>query len=68
MSDTSLFETLVKAKTIREDQTATINELRMLLAKARDKLALYRADHSGEYVGGTEYTELMRQIDAALAE
>lgn len=33
---------------------------------AREKLALYRAAHSGEYLGGVEYTELMRRIDAVL--
>ena len=68
MASDQLFETLVMAKTIRDDQTVQINELRMLLAKARDKLALYRAEHSGEYIGGTEYTELMRQIEKLVSQ
>ena len=43
-----------------------IERLRLLLSLARDLLALYRAEHSGEYVGGTSYAELSRRIDAAL--
>lgn len=37
------------------------------LLDAKLKLQLYREKHSGEYIGGVEYTELMRRIDAALA-
>lgn len=43
------------------------HRLRTALGHAREKLALYRQVHSGEYVGGVEYTALMREIDAALA-
>lgn len=38
-----------------------------VLLKAREKLKLYRDASTGEYVGGVEYTDLMRRIDAALA-
>ena len=41
-------------------------DLRPLLRLAKEKLQLYRAQHSGEYVGGVEFTDLMRRIDAAL--
>lgn len=43
-----------------------IERLRALLMLARDKLRHYRDAHGGEYVGGTEYSSLMRQIDEAL--
>ena len=36
------------------------------LREARQKLQLYREAHSGEYVGGLEYTQLIRLIDIAL--
>jgi hypothetical protein len=36
-----------------------------LLQDCKHKLELYRAQHSGEYVGGVEFTELIRRIDAA---
>ncbi len=62
------FEKLVDAKHRREDQSTEIDKLRLLLAKAREKLALYREAHGGEYVGGMEYSELKRQIDAALEQ
>lgn len=42
-------------------------QMRTLLRAAREKLALYRAQHSGEYVGGIEYTTLVREIDAVLS-
>jgi len=41
-------------------------KLRKVLLAARDKLKLYRQAHSGEYVGGMEYTALMREIDEAI--
>ena len=34
-----------------------------LLENCKYKLRLYRADHSGEYIGGMEYTELIQQIN-----
>jgi hypothetical protein len=40
--------------------------LEQALREAREKLKLYRAEHSGVYVGGVEYTELMSRIDALL--
>jgi hypothetical protein len=45
-----------------------IAELRSLLSDAGEKLSLYRKAHSGEYIGGAEYTDLMQRIIAALAE
>lgn len=36
------------------------------LEAARHKLTLYREQHSGEYIGGMEYTALLRMIDTAL--
>lgn len=40
--------------------------LERALAYAREKLVLYRQEHSGAYVGGMEYTTLIRLIDAAI--
>jgi hypothetical protein len=58
------------------EATTEIDRLRQLVAEAdprgdalraaREKLVLYRQTHSGEYVGGTELTALLRQIDQAL--
>lgn len=45
-----------------------IAELEAVLSAAKAKLELYRAQHSGEYVGGVEFTELMARIDAALSK
>ena len=42
--------------------------LRSALASAKEKLKLYRAAHSGEYIGGMEYVMLMQKIDAALTD
>lgn len=53
------------------DQTmrdAEITSLRTALSRAREKLTLYREAHGGEYVGGVEYTQLIREIDAALRQ
>lgn len=36
------------------------------LKAAKEKLELYRSQHSGAYIGGVEYTALIRQIDDAL--
>lgn len=46
--------------------TATEVQLRRVLLLCREKLVLYRKEHTGEYVGGMEYTVLLREIDAAL--
>jgi hypothetical protein len=54
---------------LREDRMATIEErkaLRTALLLAQEKLRLYRTMHSGEYVGGMEFTSLMNLIDEAL--
>lgn len=40
--------------------------MRQVLIDCKEKLQLYRKERSGVYVGGVEYTELMRRIDAAL--
>lgn len=45
-----------------------IAKLEDALRRAKQKLVLYRAEHGGEYIGGTEYTNLMEIIDAALGE
>lgn len=42
--------------------------LRLRLQEARHKLTLYREAHGGAYLGGVEYSELMRRIDAALSK
>jgi hypothetical protein len=49
-----------------EECLAEIGRLRAILRRSKEKLELYRAAHTGEYVGGTEYSVLMRQIDDAL--
>lgn len=41
--------------------------LAFLLERASEKLALYRAQHSGEYIGGVEYQNLQDNIATALA-
>lgn len=54
---------------LREDRPAMQDEhaaLRKALLLAKEKLALYRAAHGGEYVGGLEYTALVKLIDDAL--
>lgn len=43
----------------------TNEELSQLLWDCAYKLQRYRVAHSGEYVGGVEYTELQRRIAAA---
>lgn len=56
---------------VRRDRDALIGKvarLRDALTSAKEKLALYRKAHGGEYLGGVEYSELMRRIDAALSE
>ncbi len=43
-----------------------LEQLRIVLKEAKKKLQLYRAQHSGEYIGGMEYTMLMQLIDEVL--
>lgn len=38
------------------------------LEAAKEKLVLYRATHSGEYIGGMEYAALMALLDAVFAK
>lgn len=45
-----------------------MTELHQLLTDCREKLQLYRDQHSGEYIGGVEFTALRGRIDAALAK
>lgn len=42
------------------------DEARAALRAAKQKLHLYRAKHSGEYIGGMEHSALMTMIDEAL--
>jgi hypothetical protein len=44
----------------------TNGELRQLLMDCAEKLNLYRAQHSGLYVGGVEYTDLQKRIARTL--
>lgn len=44
-----------------------ILRLRSALFDAKLKLQLYRNAHSGKYIGGVEYTQLMKRIDDALS-
>lgn len=39
-----------------------------LLELASEKLALYRSQHSGEYIGGVEYQGLQNSIEKSLKE
>lgn len=45
-----------------------VPELYALLQECKHKLQLYRDQHSGEYIGGVEFTQLRRRIDKALEE
>ena len=45
-----------------------ILELMRAAESAREKLKLYRSQHSGEYIGGMEYTALINKLDNALAK
>ena len=59
---------VVRAEVAMENEASVSRDLREALRHAREKLMLYRKAHSGEYIGGMEYSQLMRQIDAALAK
>jgi len=43
-----------------------IGKLKAALQLSKEKLELYRAQHSGEYIGGIEFVRLMAMIDDAL--
>lgn len=45
-----------------------IKQMQTALIHAQRKLMLYREAHSGEYIGGVEYTQLIAEIDAALKD
>lgn len=67
MTPSELAEMHGKADAIaRVNMRVRITQLENVLLQAREKLELYRAQHDGNYVGGVEYTELMRRIKAAL--
>lgn len=44
------------------------DDFKDLLLCCAEKLRCYRKGHSGEYVGGVEYTELQRRIERMLEE
>lgn len=44
-----------------------ISQLESALRKAKEKLDIYRENSDGKYQGGTEYTDLIRIINEALA-
>src|SRR5690606_4937087 len=50
------------------EAAAEIERLRAALAAAKTKLKLYRAQHSGEYIGGMEYGMLLDMINEVLGE
>ena len=39
------------------------DEASLIISKCKTKLQLYRANVTGEYLGGVEYTSLMKEID-----
>lgn len=72
MSMLSDYQRLVE-KPAQDDYRAQISGLtarsaarRHALMLAREKLAIYRAAHGGEYLGGMEYSALMKLIDEAI--
>jgi hypothetical protein len=61
-------ETIGKMLGYHVEDEKRIKQLEQMLRNAREKLLLYRKAHSGEYLGGVEFTTLMRSIDAALSD
>ena len=51
---------------VKIDLRGKVDRLQTALGYAREKLGLYRAQHAGNYVGGIEYTALIKMIDASL--
>lgn len=43
-----------------------VEDVAVLLEQCREKLRLYRKQHTGEYVGGVEYTLLDKQLEQLL--
>lgn len=67
MFETTLISGTVDWENARAERAeARVDRLRTALSDARVKLELYRAQHSGEYVGGLEYGQLIKKIDDAL--
>ena len=68
--DPELAERLSKGQPSKDEiivrHATTIMRLRDLLGDCRTKLTFYRKAHSGEYLGGVEYSELMHRIDREL--
>lgn len=52
----------------RDQALSRLGNAQEILEQAGVKLALYRAQHSGDYIGGVEYTELMKRISDASAK
>ena len=67
---TAIHRPIIKNKpTLEEDRDfwkSRAIDMESVLLNAKEKLRLYREAHGGEYVGGVEYMELMRRVDAAL--
>lgn len=53
---------------IAHSKNLRLDKLRTALGYAREKLILYRMKVSGEYVGGIEYTALLKMIAEALKD
>lgn len=49
-------------------QAERVAGLTAALKASREKLALYRGQHSGEYIGGMEFSHLLQIIDAAIEQ
>lgn len=52
---------------ISVDCLKKFQKMERVLPKALDKLRRYRAEHSGEYIEGTEFATLTKEIEQALA-
>lgn len=65
-----MVEIMSESISLSRDQFNTLlersDQKREALIKAREKLQLYRANCSGEYVGGMEYTALIKIMDEAI--
>lgn len=63
-----LCNTISEFRKLANHQEEIIARMRSALINAKEKLGLYRCQHSGDYIGGIEYTQLIRMIDEALAD
>lgn len=43
---------------------SSVSEVVQIIDDAKTKLGLYRKQHSGEYIGGVEYTDLQQRLSA----